>query len=218
MKSSPQSGNILFYILLAIVLIGFVTVALRDNGGLDSNVDKESDTVKASQMIKYSGEVAEAVRIILDDGASENDLRFSHPQAHAAYGTIANTPPKQVFSSQGGKALYRKPPAGVASPASTNYEFSAEMAIPGVGSDKADLFITVYPITDGVCKAVNKLVGVTTTPEISNCPPSPRFIGAYSNPPLVPAYTTAPANPQPNACVRCTNGSFNLYYYVLLAR
>ena len=217
MRQNAQSGSIFYFILIAIVLIGGLTLALRDSGGLEGNVDKESANVQASQILKYSGEVERAVQTLISNGVSESDIRFAYPSTPSAYGTITVNPQNQVFSSQGGKAAFRDPPANaLASPAT--YVYSAGIAMVGIGSDKADLIMTAFPLKQEVCEAVNKSVGITTIPTMSNCPLSAYFTGAYSASPVIPSTTITATKPYTKACINCTNWSAYLYYSILLAR
>ena len=60
MRRPSESGNILFYILLAIVLIGLVAVALR-GGNEGANIDKETLTIRASEVKQYASELERGV-------------------------------------------------------------------------------------------------------------------------------------------------------------
>jgi len=216
---SAQSGNILLYILIAIVLIGLITVALRSNGGMTENVDKESDASKATQLIRYAGELSQAVQIILSNGASEADVRFAIPgSVTAGYGDIATTPANQVFSSQGGKAVYRLPPAGVND--GTAWAFSAGRSMPQVGSDKADLTAILTNVTDSSCQAIDSQLGFSSVPTAACGTVTSGFLGAsdYSSSPIILSTAGFSLLPAPQACIKCTSPSRNLYIVTLIAR
>ncbi len=210
-----EAGNLLFYVLIGIILMGMLAVALRRDDGLSNGIDNEAASVKANQIVNYGVEVAQGVKTVLDSGVSEADIRFAYPDAHTDYGDITVNPAYQIFSAQGGNAKWRQPPANVST---GQYEISAEMAIYGTGTDKADLTLTLYPLTLPMCNAINQRIGITTIPVVSNCPSSPRFAGTYRASPIVPLYSVTPSTPQPQACISCTNAGVYLFYYTILAR
>ena len=189
--------------------------ALRDNGGLSNDVDSENATVKASQILRYGLELSQATRhLINSSGVSEADIRFAYPSANATYGDITVNPQNQVFSSQGGNAIYRTPPAGAND--GSKWEFYADMALTQVGSGSADLYAFLPNLTLPVCTSINNQLGITTLPVVSNCPSPVRFAGVYSASPVSPTITPAPTMPMPQACISCA-GVYN-YYYTLYSR
>lgn len=152
-----ESGNILFYILLAVALVGLVTFALR-SGGLDgANVDNEDLLMKTVNVRQYAQELERAVTFIMNDGSnSEVDIRFAHPRAHADYGTITTTPDVQVFSAQGGGAEYRDPQAGVQNTAA-DWEFYGNTHLPGAGTARAELVAVLPDVTLVFCEKINEI-------------------------------------------------------------
>ncbi len=218
-NASSQSGNILFYILMAIVLIGALTIALRDTGGMDSNIDKESASVTATQIIKYGGEVAQGVNTLIQNGVSEQDIRFAYPSAHSSYGTITSTPQNQVFSSQGANVPFRSPPAGAVT-TTTNYGFNGGRSMPQVGSDKADLTMTLGYVTDSVCTSINRQNGISGIPVAPTCgsPTAFGILAQYATSPVAIPASSFTNLPVLQACVYCTDRSMNIYFYTLLAR
>ena len=219
-KPDPASGNILFYLLIAIVLIGFLTVALRDNGGLTASITNESAAVKANEIIKYSNEVAQGISTLMQAGVSERDIRFAYPSASTAYGTITTNPQNQIFSKQGGNVLYRLPPAGTTTTA-TSYFFVGNRSMPQIGSDKADMTLTLGNLTSDMCLAINKKLGFTTIPVVTTCGAGTIFGDAngYATSPIVIPAGSFASLPVAQACMSCTDrGSENVYMSTILAR
>lgn len=212
-----QNGNILLYILIAIFLIGMLTVALRNNSGQRDDVDKEKMSVKANQVMSYASEVSQAVQSLLNSGVSEADLRFAHPDASTSYGTITTTPANQVFSIKGGKALYRTAPSGV-SLVSSRFAYSGNRAMAGVGSAKADLTMAVI-VNKEFCTAVNAKLGISTIPTSSTCGDSsaaPEFLGSFTLNKTVAA--SGITTPIPQICLNCTDRGDYLFLSTVLAR
>lgn len=228
MNKNSEQGNVLFYILLGLVLLGVLTVAIRNSGGLEENIDREDYTLKAGQVQRYGQELSQAVNAVLGNGASETQIRFAHGSAAADYGTITTTPTNQVFSSAGGKANYQLPPDGVND--GSKWEFFATTRIPQVGSNRAELVAVLPNVTQGFCTIINKQLGFTTgtqptdntngsTPDCVMGASTNRFTGTFldSSPNLMDS-TTFSRLPAMQGCVSCASGSTYNYFYVLLAR
>ena len=162
-KPNPESGNVVFFILLAIVLIGLVTAALRDSGMEGATIDAEQLTVNATRVKQYAAELENAAVIILTNGNSEMDIRFSHPDAPSDYGNDYNvTPFAQVFSPKGGGAEYRTPPPGIND--GSPWEFFGHTAVPGAGGDKPELMAVLPNVTQAFCDKINQVDGYAATP------------------------------------------------------
>jgi len=226
-SKSPESGNVILYVLIGIFLVGLLTAAIRNVGGGNDNIDKENLLLKAGQVQRHAAEIAQGVNIILEKKASEADLRFAHDDAPSDYGLITTTPEYQVFSTEGGSATYRMPPAGVND--GSGWEIFATSAIPQVGSDKADLIAVLPNVTEAFCTVMNAQLGFDTgtqpTDDAAGSPscvmgdPTDRFDGTFNDSSPNPLDdTTFSKLPAYQACVSCaSNDTFN-YYYVLMAR
>ena len=87
---------------------------------------------------------------IFQNDFSENDIRFSHPDAHTDYGLITDTPARQVFSREGGGASYRAAPSGIND--GSAWEFYGGTHMPDVGSDRAELIAVLPNLTQEFCE------------------------------------------------------------------
>lgn len=223
--SFSESGNVFFFILLAIVLIGLVTVAIRGTGE-DANIDRESIIIGAAQVRQYVSDLERGIAFIMHDGASENELRFAHPRAPAAYGAIADTPNRQVFSDEGGAVDYRLPPADISGAA--HWEFYANTHLPDIGDNTIGLaapeLIAMLPdVSLGFCEKINEMNGLTGQPaENGDCnihDTAMRFSSAVQyqdGAPNTVDATSFSATPAMQACIECS-GTYH-FYHVLLAR
>jgi len=163
-ESGPESGNVIFFVLLAVVLIGLVTAAMRHGGADSANIDSEQILVNASSVKQYASELERGVVMILTAGdTSEVDIRFSHPIAPSDYGNdYTVTPQAQVFSPKGGGAEYRVPPAGIND--GSGWEFYGHSRLPDVGGDRADLVAVLPNVTQEFCDQINDMNDYTATP------------------------------------------------------
>ncbi|OFW94924.1 MAG: hypothetical protein A3J37_05890 [Alphaproteobacteria bacterium RIFCSPHIGHO2_12_FULL_45_9] len=224
-----ERGSILVYILLGVVLLGLLTIALRNAGtGGVSDIDKEQMILKAGQAQKDAAELAAAVNDLIANGVSEADLRFAHPDAPTEYGNITDNPTNQVFGKQGGKAAYKSPPEGIND--GSPWEFFGSSQIIQVGSDRSELIAVLPNVTESFCKGMDAQLGFDPTlqptdnstgssPDCVMGTSSDRFTGTFSDAsPNVLDKATFSKLPALQACVYCAADSTYNYYYVLLAR
>jgi hypothetical protein len=219
-----ERGNIMFFILIAIVLIGLVTVALRNSGLESTGIDREGNIINVAQLRQYTTELERAIAYVLQNQISETEISFAHPDAPSAYGTYGTNPRAEIFHPQGGGANWRNPPSGVND--GSGWEFYATSMVPGVGSDRADLIAVLPFMTQAACDEINRINDQTGSPEDGGTcfysGASNRFAGSYSDstPNEMDSniddglnFTAIPAT---QACVRC--GTDYHFYHVLMAR
>lgn len=229
MQQNPsERGSLLLYILLGIVLIGALTIALRNSGGGSQNIDREDLILKAGQVQRYGAELSSSVADLLSNGISESDIRFAHPDAPADYGNITTDPTQQIFGKTGGKANYRTAPLDIND--GSPWEFFATTLVPQIGSDKAELIAVLPNVTEEFCKTMNNQLGFTngtqptddttgTTPDCVQGTSTDRFTGTFSDiSPNLMDGTTFSRLPAIQACVYCDSDATYNYYYVLITR
>lgn len=226
-NASAQSGNMLLYILGAILLMGLLIVALKGSFQEGSGIDAEKVAIQVAEVQRYGAELERGVAYILSNGYSETDLRFAHPNAASTYGLITDIPARQVFSSTGGGVEYRSPPVGLQIGGSNPWSFSARSEIAGVGATCAlnrcvELVAYLPLVSKEFCLKLNDADSITNP---SGSPPvepdgftwSGAFLGSYTIDGTSQVNTTGGyANGNMEGCV---NHSTDYYYYrVLLAR
>lgn len=217
-----ESGNMIFFILLAIVLVGLVTAALRSSGLEGSNIDREDMIIKVSQVRQNASELERALTLVMDNGISETAISFASdsPSASADYGVYNANAEAEIFNPLGGGATFRAPPEGVND--GSLWEFYGETAVPGIGSDKADLVAVLPNVSALFCTEINRINGQTTQPLDSgtcvNGGVAARFAPAAAPFSATPNTMDGPfaVVPAPEACVQC--GSDYHFYHVLMSR
>lgn len=166
---NSESGNVIFFILLGIVLIALVTAAIRSGGDHGANIDRETLLLNVTQVREYASELERAVVFIMHDGFSEVDIRFAHPDSASIpdYGDLAAdaTPENQVFHRNGGAARYRIPPPGILFVSGGLWEFYGYTRMPHVGTDRADLIAVLPNVTQAFCDEINRINGQTSVPQ-----------------------------------------------------
>lgn len=164
-----ESGNILFIILIAIVLIGALTAAISSSDNSESaGIDSETLVIRASEVQRYASELERGINYIMQNGVSEQDIRFAIPTDTGnttGYGDLAADADKsdQMFHVDGGGANYRTAANGI-QVSTANWEFYGSTQIPGAGTDKADLIAVLPNVTAQFCDKINDLNNQTASP------------------------------------------------------
>lgn len=157
-RSQPyhtQSGNILVYILGAIFLLGVLTAMVRGSNTPGGGIDEEALIIRASEIQQYGQELERAISYIYQNGHSEADIRFAHPDADSAYGVITDTPTRQVFSIDGGGATYREPPSDIQT-TPTPWVYTGANRIPEIGTNALDIIALLPNVTADFCLIMNE--------------------------------------------------------------
>lgn len=222
--SKQQSGNILFTILIAIILIAALTVAITRGDSGVKTMDREQASLAAAKIISFALDVKRATENMTRAGKSEATISFAD-SALTGYGTPGMAPANEVFNISGGGASYSDIPDGVND--GSQWEFTGGTALPGVGDPAiADLALVLPNVNAAFCAAYNSKAGFADGASIPTdgaaCiyNTATRFGGNFATGGAIntmdtgsfPSTTAA----YPAACVAC--GSAYHAYYVLLER
>jgi hypothetical protein len=161
-----ESGNILFYILIAVMLLGALSFAVTQ-GSRDSvqNMNQDKGRLLATGIIDYGDTIKKAVDTIRLRGAPFTALSFADPALGAAYGTAGTAPKNEVFNTAGGAAVYTPVAADALAAPGQPYIFTAGNEIKDVGTTCgadacADLLLLLPGLTKDICVTINTILGV----------------------------------------------------------
>ncbi|MEM8833397.1 MAG: hypothetical protein AAGB32_02535 [Pseudomonadota bacterium] len=160
---NSESGNILIYVLGAIVLLGILISVVRGTGSSGNNIQEEELMIRIAEIQEYGHELEKAIAFILRKNYSEADIRFAHPEADAGYGDITDNPDRQVFSIDGGAATYREIPRGIQTATGGDWVFTGANRVhdvgttdSGTGNDHNAELIAILPnVTEVFCLRMN---------------------------------------------------------------
>lgn len=194
-----ERGNVLFYILIAVVLfaaLNFVVGGMMRGGSADM-IGEEQAKLYAGEILDYARSVRQAVQQIrISNGCLDTEIRFVDSLT-TGYGTSVRAQ-CDVFDSQGGDVSYLAPKADwmdASFSALTGYqEYLFSSLVEGVGigtttgtSSSLDLFLFLPYIDLSICNAINEKLGTAHTsgnPPVENADAwhssFPKFDGTYS--------------------------------------
>lgn len=184
LNRARQSGNALFFILIAVAMLGALSFAVSQGGrSSGSGVSAEKARLAATDLIDYSNTVANAAAQLRLRGYSLSELSFENDIVSGySNGNCAEDLCK-IFAPAGGGVSYLEPPKDIfADTPAPDYEwhFYGDNAIQGAGmtcanASCADIIMVLDELDLSVCQQLNDLLGVSAN--LSDAPPTDADVG-----------------------------------------
>lgn len=230
MKNS-ENGNVLFYILIAVVLLAALSFAVMQSGrGNISAVTEEKARMLATEIIEYSNTVANATAQLRLRRVRDTDLCYDN----VGWG-VANYPnpscsddATKIFGLKGGGVTWMNAPALAMDSAMTPdnlWHIYGNNAVQEVGTTCAgdacaDLILVADELRLEICMQINNLLKVDNpfdAPPIDTQIGTTRFIGAYTYTRTLGDESTA-LRGKTGGCFLNTSNSKYTFFKVLVAR
>lgn len=218
---NPQSGNVLFLILIAVALFAALSFAIsqssRDNG---QGVTREKERINSAYLIQFPTLIRQSfIRMMLSKSLTPEDISFAHPDTND-YGTFGTLPDNEIFHPQGGDTPYQKPPANVND--GSEWIFNGDLEIANLGtttgsSASADLMALLPGISTEMCTEINKKIDgvLSTPPTITVAGETDKFTGTFG---YTGTITNAALDGKEAYCYYSANLSKYVYYQVIYPR
>lgn len=188
-----ERGNVLFYILIAVSMLGALSYAVTQSSrGNVTQMSTERNKLVAGELIEYSNVMVQAVSQLRLRGVDEDELCFDDPAWGADdYDHAGCTDNYNKIYHPDGAALSWSglPDDAVDAGASPDnlWHINGANEVEGIGttcgSDSCvDLLLIADELKQNVCTSINDLLGVSNPSEV---PPSDmgmshsRFMGVY---------------------------------------
>jgi hypothetical protein len=179
-----ESGNALWFILLAITLMAALTLMLsRGGSSSEQTADFERIKIAVTKLLRYAKSMEETVRRMqMINGCSENELSFFQPDHpmfdYPPHYENASAPADgrcNVFGPNGGGlSILRAPMAldpvvTVHIPEGNNTPKVAKSRVIGVGTSAPDLVLDFHFKNADACAAINRIMhGFSSFPTINS--------------------------------------------------
>ncbi len=142
-----QSGNVIFYILIAVGLLGALayTVAQSSRGG--GSAPSEQVSLSATEILQFANTLSNAVGQLRLRGCTENEISFDNLIDVSTYdnGTAPSDGSCDVFGVNGGGVHFNQ---------SLTYLLTSGYVITDVGTSSPDLILDVE-VSRLVCERLN---------------------------------------------------------------
>lgn len=169
MSTLRAEGNALWFILIAILLLGGLTVLLsRGSSTSDDSGEYERMAITASEVVRYAGAVETGIRTLINRGCSENTISLDWDVDNVDGYENPDAPPDyscHVFRPEGAAVEYKDIALRINTGLDTRYGTATASAMTGIGEDdQADLYLTIEgsaPLMQPFCETINRMAKVT---------------------------------------------------------
>jgi len=228
---AKESGNAMFYILIAVALLAALTVAVANSGRSSiQSVASERQTLMAGEILDYSDAIKKSVQMLRLRSVTFTRLEFDDPALTGYANAACTTTDCMIFNEAGGGAVYTAPQSDALT-AAADWVFVANNEIENIGrtlgtAAGSDLLMVLRPLNKGVCIAINDALSVTNSgtdgdpPEDTGIDITVPFIGATAYSMSVGDEVTAESlgGGHMAACFRDLTAGEYVFYQVLLPR
>lgn len=185
-----ESGNALWFILLAIALLAALTVTItRGSDTSEQSGDVERQRVLASDTLRYAKSVEQAIEQMRQRGVSESDISFenSFVGGYAPHINCVADNGCKVFHVEGGGITFRSANTLVSG---ESWLFTGADSVAGVGEDGTgatssfdnELLMMLPDVSEGVCGRINTELGIAGIPQdATKADVGTKFTGSFPN-------------------------------------
>ena len=227
MISKPESGNVLFIILIAVALFGALNFVVGNmlRGGNPQAISEQKASILADEILAQARDIRQTVQNLrISNGCGDDDISFENPiTAGYEHSPVADDECK-VFHPDGGGLNYIAPPEEwleTSQSGNTGYaevRFVGKPAVLDIGSGEKELIMFVNFVKQPICLAINDKSGIINT---SGAPPvdvgavdtTTLFQGSYLS---GSGLNASEISGKLYGCV--SSGTNNFFYQVLIVR
>lgn len=218
-----QSGNAVIYILIALALLGALTVAItRSNDNASSDLSKEQAEIFSTRLSAYSAAVDNVIDQMIMSGTDVYSIDYTLPSQASFVNGVHSL---KLFHPNGGGITQPMPDPAFFDAALTNPKAGWYIGRPGnvewTPTTARDIVIAAYGLNRGVCEVLNKqITGSATIPVIVGTGfPQDYFVlntGNHSRSNANFLITVCPAcEGQSTMCVANTGSTIFTYYSII---
>ena len=163
MNRNTERGNVLWFILIAIALLGALTMMLsRSGSSVDQSADVEQNRIKSGQILRYAKGIESTIEQMKLRGISENLLSFQNATTTVNYTNAACTSNDcKIFDGAGGGQAYQAPPKGSNDgsewifTSANNVGTTAGPVVTTAAGSGNDLIMLLPKANDSMCKQIS---------------------------------------------------------------
>ena len=160
-----ESGNVMFYILIAIALLAALSFAISQSGrGSVSDVTADRQRLLVAEILDYADTVKKSVQILRLRGVAFSRLDFDVPALAGYDNASCTTDECLIFNVNGGGAVYKQASSS-ATVSAADWIFTAANEVEEIGTTAgaasgADLLMVLTPVKREICLALNVRLGI----------------------------------------------------------
>ncbi len=210
------SGNAMVYVLIALALVGFLTLTLskqNDQAG-DQDLDDEQVALYAQNLMGYASSAQSAVDMMIATGSDFTNLDPVLPtDANFNTGSAAH----KIYHPLGGGLTYQEGfISAIENGSNAGWKINKSINVEWTTTPADDVVLTAYFIDKQVCQTINQFItGSKTIPATVN-PHDDYFLGTSTTD--FDAVQCAACDGYPSLCVENDTGDGYSFYNVIVAQ
>jgi hypothetical protein len=225
MMRHGESGNVIYYLFIAIALLAALTFAVSQGSRSSvKNLSEDRERLLATEILDYGQTVKSATTQLRLRGVQFEQLSFAHPDLDVAYGTYDANPAYEVFNPAGGGVIY-KDVSSDAQDTPLPYIFNAGNVINLVGTScmtSACAELALYlPVKRAICLTINDMLNIANPggvpPNGDDLDYSP-FAGSATGAELIAWTAGHPLEGKLSGCFYDGPNETDYFYQILLPR
>lgn len=165
-----QSGNVLFYILIAVALLAALSYAVAQGGRSSlSGLTEEKSRLYAGEILEYADSISNAVSQLKLRGYTDTQISFENNIVSGYVNSNCSEDFCRVFALDGGGVNYMSPKVDWLDSTFSSQLRYAELYFHGhshvedVGTGDDDLVLFIPYLKKELCMALNDLLGIEPT-------------------------------------------------------
>jgi len=180
-----QSGNVLFYILIAVALMAALSYAVTQSGrGSASSLTKGKASIYASEIIEYGNILSQSVSQVMLRGYKNTEISFENDVVSGYENANCMENGCKIFNINGGGLTFLKSPEyandGTDWVFTVNRVINIGTQIGGGETSDLDLVMVLQNINKTVCEQINKkLHNTIIIPQENDSVYLEKFAGVY---------------------------------------
>lgn len=183
---NDESGNALWFILLAVALLAALTVTItRSSDTTEQSGDIERQRIEGSDIMRYAASIQQAVERMRLNGMSENEISFQNSFLPGYVNARCGSNACRIFDARGGGITFSSASSNVSA---QSWLFTGADSIAGAGEDGTgetsstdnELLIILPGISQGLCNRINTELGIAGIPQdAANADVSTKYTGTF---------------------------------------
>ncbi|MCB1538035.1 MAG: hypothetical protein H6865_03500 [Rhodospirillales bacterium] len=220
-KQAGESGNVLIYVLIAVVLFAALSFALTrqlgGSNGMTGTLDDNRARLKAEELINYATGVRSAAEQMRTMGNVLPDEFSFVKQGDSGYATPPNR--GKIYHPGGGGITPYVPDDDVFAEGSAKRGWSGQVGtnVEWTASAGSDVILTFVDVAPKICKAINARLYKDDAIPVSTLDPSKVFINGGGDDADFTTAGCAACKDKVSYCVQGADGSYD-FYNVIVAR
>lgn len=209
-------GNAMVYVLIALALLGFLTITLSNQGDQadGQDISDEQAQLYANELISYVTSAQQVVDMMMATGSEIDDLSFVNPTSGGF-----DTPPhfNKVFHPAGGGLNYQeKFGSTIQNGATSQWAVNTNINVEWTPTTSNDVILTAYFLTRPICEIINQDITGSSTIPVTASPHDEYFLATGTTD--FDVTECAACDGYPSLCVENDSNDNYSFYNIIAAQ